>query len=75
MALLRIQADLAIPTKLAEKTAVKEKLRELYALIKLAKSYSVKINEGLPSEEMTVMAQYHICHHDDGLPCEETVEI
>ena len=75
MALIRIQLDLAIPSEVAQKTAVKAKLLELYALIKLAKSYSVKINEGLPNEEMTVRAVYHICRHDEGLPCEPVVEI
>lgn len=65
MSLIRIKVDLAIPKKIADKPAVKEKLKELYQLIKLAKSYSVKINEGKPNEEMTVVASYHICHHDE----------
>jgi len=75
MSLVRIQIDLAIPSEVAQKTAVRAKLLELYALIKLAKTYSVKINEGLPNEEMTVVAQYHTCRHDEGLPCGELQEI
>lgn len=72
MSLVRILADLAIPMEIAEKPAVKAKLLELYALLKLAKGYSVKINEGLPNEEMTIKANYHICHHDtEGIPCED----
>jgi len=66
MAVLRIQVDLAIPEDIAKKKAVEAKLQELYALLKLAKSYSVKINEGQPNEEMTVKAERHWCHH--GVP-------
>ena len=77
MSLVRIQVDLAIPTTIADKPAVKAKLLELYQLLKLAKSYSVKINEGLPNEEMTVKAVWHRCHHDSGntIPCEPEQEI
>lgn len=46
--------------------------------IRLAKSYSRKINEGQPNEEMTVRALLRICHHDEGNghpPCEAEQEI
>ena len=33
--------------------------------IRRAKKYAVKINEGLANEEMTVIATYHICYHDE----------
>jgi len=75
MALVRISVDLTIPVEIATKPVVKAKLLELYALLKLAKAYSVKINEGLPNEEMTVKANYHICHHDTGEICEPEQEI
>ena len=78
MALVRIQVDIAIPQKVANKPAVRDKLRELYVLLKLAKSYAVKINEGKDNEEMTVKASYHICHHDEAganKPCEPEIEI
>lgn len=75
MALVRIQVDLGIPLEIAEKLAVKEKLLELYALLKLAKAYSVKINEGLPNEEMTVVAQWHKCRHDEGGLCDAPQDI
>jgi len=75
MALIRIRCDLAIPKKIANKPAVKAKLVELYNLLKLAKSYAIKINEGLPNEEMTIWAGWHICHHDTGGSCEPEQEV
>lgn len=74
MAVERITCDLAIPKEIADKPAVRAKLVELYQLMKLAKSYSVKINEGQPNEEMTVKASWHTCYHDEpnnDIPCEE----
>ena len=47
-------------------------------LMNYAKSLSnnaISINEGKDNEEMTVSAVYHICHHDEGLPCEPETEI
>ncbi|KKN72885.1 hypothetical protein LCGC14_0405890 [marine sediment metagenome] len=75
MALIRIRVDLAIPKEIADKPAVRGKLVELYQLLKLAKSYAVKINEGMGNEEMTVRASWHICHHDTGGNCELEQEI
>ena len=75
MALLRINVDLGIPIEVATQPRVKNKLRELYVLLKQAKSYSVKINEGLDNEEMTVTASHHICRHDEGKTCDPKVEI
>jgi len=76
MAFLRIQVDLAIPADIAKKTAVKAKLLELYALLKLAKAYSIRINDGSANEEDTTRASYRICHHDENnVPCEPEVEI
>ena len=74
MSYWRGRLDLAIPEKiwdnipLARKIAFRDEVRALKAL-------AVKINEGLPNEEMTVRATWHICHHDEGLPCEQEQEI
>jgi len=74
MALIRFTLDLAIPKVVydaiptATKTAIRDKIRQLKAL-------AVKINEGASNEEMTVTAKYHICHHDEGKPCEPEQDI
>uniref|UniRef100_A0A6M3IID2 Uncharacterized protein n=1 Tax=viral metagenome TaxID=1070528 RepID=A0A6M3IID2_9ZZZZ len=75
MALIRFRLDLAIPQNVfnnipaARKLAFRDEVRALKAL-------AVRINEGLPEEEMTVKAKYHVCHHDTGdQPCEEELEI
>jgi len=39
------------------------------------KAFAVKINDGKSNEEMTVKASWHLCRHDDGLPCEPEHEI
>jgi len=75
MSLIRIQIDLAIPSEVAQKPVVKAKLLELYALIKLVKTYSIKINEGKDNEEMTIKAVWHMCKHDEGMSCEPEQEI
>ena len=70
MALIRFSLDLAIPENVfeaiptARKLAFRDEVRALKAL-------SVRINEGLPNEEMTVKASWHRCLHDEGLPCGE----
>ena len=74
MSVLRINVDLAIPEKVANQRGVKEKLQDLRELIRQAKTYSIKINEGQLNEEMTVRGTYHICHHDEpgnDTPCVE----
>ena len=74
MALLRIQVDLAIPLDIANKPAVETKLQELRTLIRQAKTYAVKINDGLGNEEMAVRGAYHICHHDEqNVPCQTEI--
>ncbi len=72
MALIRFTLDLAIPMEvynalpLAKKIETRDAIRSLKAL-------AVKINEGKDNEEMTVKAQWHLCHHDEspGEPCVE----
>ena len=74
MAFIRFRLDLAIPQSVfnnipvARKLAFRDEVRALKAL-------AVKINEGLPEEEMTVKASYHTCHHDTGEACESEQEI
>ena len=74
MALVRFEIQLAIPKAVydaipsAKKLAARDTIRGLKAL-------AVKINEGQPNEEMTVIAKFHICHHDTGGVCEPSQEI
>ena len=75
MALIRFQLDLAIPELVYSgipdnrKLAIRNGIRELKAL-------AVKINEGLPNEEVAIRAVWHRCHHDTGdQPCEPKQEI
>ena len=63
MSYTRIKIDMAFKNPMA--TVVKNKLQELRTLIQQGKAYAEKINEGLPNEENTVSASYHICHHDE----------
>ena len=52
----------------ATKTAIRDKFLQL-------KSLCSKINEGTPNEEDTVRFKRHVCHHDEGLPCEPEQDI
>ena len=73
MSYLRFTLDLAIKQPIPQ--ALKSKLPEIRDAIRQLKAYASKINEGSVNEEMTVRATYHICHHDEGLPCEPEQEI
>jgi len=87
MAYLRFNISLAIPLgsiqenptidqikkKLPQEVA--EHLVDYVREVRRAKKYAVRINEGQPNEEMTVTANYHICRHDEGKPCEPEHEI
>lgn len=72
--LYRFNLDLAIPEAVylaipaAKKQATIDAIRGLKAL-------AVKINEGQPNEEMTILAQWHRCKHDTGESCEPENEI
>ena len=76
MALIRFSLDLAIPEAVynaiptAKKLIARDAIRDLKAL-------AVKINEGLPNEEMTVRAVMHKCYHDETpqKPCEQETDI
>ena len=74
MALMRFNIQLAIPEEVFDKIPIARKIAfrdEVRAL----KELSVKINEGKPNEEMTVVARQHICHHDEPnnqISCKDT---
>ena len=72
--LYRFTLDLAIPAKTydAIPKSVKDSFRDS---VRAFKSHAVKINAGRPDEELTVKSTYHICKHDDGLPCDQEQEI
>lgn len=66
MSYTRINIDLAFKNPMP--TVVKNKLNELKVMVKQGQVYAEKINEGLPNEENTVKASYHICYHDEPNP-------
>ena len=74
MSYWRGQLDLAIPIKvwdaipLARKIAFRDEVKAMKAL-------AVKVNEGLANEEMTVKANWHVCRHDEGKPCDPVIDI
>ena len=35
--------------------------------VRKLKSFSSKINEGKDNEEMTIVAKYHVCYHQEGI--------
>lgn len=49
--------------------------QSLMAYAKNLSSLTVSINEDEVNEEMTVTANWHLCRHDSGLPCEVESEI
>ena len=73
MAYLRFTLDLAVKQPIP--AALQAKLPAILDTIKQLKSYASKINAGTAGEETTVRAVYHICRHDEGLPCDPEVAI
>ena len=73
MSYIRFNLDLAVKQPIPQ--ALQNKLPAIRDAIKQLKAYASKINEGQANEEMTVRAVYHICHHDEGLPCEPEQEV
>ena len=47
----------------------------LLPAIKSLKNKATKINAGLPNEEFTIKAIYHICRNDINQPCGGDIEI
>lgn len=90
MAFKRFSIDLAIPENYPIfNTAIKdilsaEELQRINTmnvmdlfkkLVTYLQTYSVKINAGNTNEEQTNKATYHICRHDEGLPCDSEISI
>ena len=83
MAGLRFTLDLYIPedsdgTEVAGvkiPSVLAENLPTIRSAIRQLKGFARRINEGKDNEEMTIRAAYHICRHEDGLPCEPEQEI
>ncbi|KKN78435.1 hypothetical protein LCGC14_0349670 [marine sediment metagenome] len=75
MALKRFDIALAIPMAVYDAISLTRRkafLKEVKAL----KALSVRINDGLANEEMTVKATYHTCYHDDPsnqIKCSDTM--
>ncbi len=62
----RLPAELRAKPTQAELTVISNMTytQIILAMIRKLKNLSNKINEGLPNEEMTVVAKRHICNHD-----------
>ena len=73
MAGTRVQIDLYYKSKKPQE--VNQEFPNLLPAIKALKAKATKINAGAVNEEMTVTAKYHVCRHEDNLPCEAEVEI
>ena len=74
MSFIRFTLDLAVKEPLPQ--ALKDRLSNIRSAIRELKAYASRINEGAASEEMTVRAVYHRCHHDElSTPCEPEVEV
>lgn len=63
--LYRFNIQLAIPEAVYNKIPADKKLA-FRDQIRAMKALAVKINAGLPSEEMTIKATWHKCYHDAG---------
>ena len=60
---------LKLPSEFVDRIpAIRDAVRKL-------KSFSSKINEGKDNEEMTTVAQFHICRHNEGRSCDEPQDI
>ena len=70
---LRFTLDLAVKQPIP--AVLQAKLPAIKDAIKQLKAYASKINAGAANEEITVKATYHICRHDEGLPCDPEVAI
>lgn len=74
MAYWRGQLDLAIPSEVWENIPVDRKIA-FRDEVRAMKALSEKINEGLPNEENTTIANWHICGHDEDVPCGEIHDV
>ena len=70
----RYMLDLAF--KLPLTVGLQGQLTAFEATIRnILRNSAENINAGLPNEENTTKAAWHICNHDEGLPCEPEQEI
>mgnify|MGYP001558327490 CR=1 FL=1 len=74
MPLIRFTLDLAIPETVYQAIPAAKKQAFKDAILSM-KALAVKINAGLPNEEVTIKATFHKCHHDTGGSCESEQEI
>ena len=80
---LRFSLDLYIPESptgtlvagVKIPTAIATQIPDIRTKIRALKAYAAKINAGLPNEEASVKASFHICRHDVGEPCDLEVDI
>ncbi|MBU2395675.1 MAG: hypothetical protein KKH70_20265 [Gammaproteobacteria bacterium] len=54
---------------------LQDKMVDFAREVRRFRKYAVIINEGKDSEEITVIANCHICRHDEGESCDPEVEI
>ncbi len=73
MALKRVTIDMAFPLPMSAE--VQARYDAFLDAAKRLRPHARKINEGLGTEEVTVRATQHICHHDTGGACEPEVDI
>ena len=74
MAFVKFKLNLAIPERVFN--AIPDERKKLIVdSIRFLKSKSVNINKGKPNEEMTTVAKWHRCLHDEGKKCESEQEI
>ena len=63
MAGTRVQIDLFYKDKTPKQ--IEKEFPNLLPSIKALKAKATKINAGHSNEEITIIAKYHICHHDE----------
>lgn len=69
----RVQVDLFF--KGMSPKQVNQTFPQLLPAVKAAKAKASKINEGKENEEVTIIANYHICRHDEDKPCDSKIEL
>lgn len=72
--LYRFSLDLAIPEAVYDAIPAAKKVA-FRGTIRAMKALAVKINAGATNEEMTIVARWHRCGHDEGKACEVEQEI
>ena len=70
---LRYRLDLAFEEPVSKQDL--KIIKDMEKLVKDAKKKAKKINQGKPNEENTIYATYHVCRHEQGLPCDPEIDI